>query len=39
LDTLYSTGTQINFSLLNGIIVTNYFKITRKLNYKKNGEI
>jgi len=34
LDKLYSTRTQINFSLLNGIIVTNYFKITRKLNYK-----
>jgi len=36
---LPQSRTEFNFLLLKGIIVNNYFEITRKLNSKRNGEI
>jgi len=39
LNLLYPKVGQNSISLWKGIIVTNYFDITCKVNYKKNGEI
>jgi len=40
-NALYRPYSSINFTTKDryGLIATNYFEITRKVNYKRNGEI